>query len=216
VNGAITDITRSLGPSSPAWPGDEPFSVRWTQPHGTGAAAVSCLRFSPHVGTHLDAALHLDPAGGDVAALPLGVCVGRCEVVGVNDRVGAITREDLPAGWTPSTPRVLFATGTWPTGAPIPASFASLSPGLVDFLAGAGVVLVGLDTPSVDDPSEAGLPAHRRCVAHGMAILEGLDLTNAAPGTCTLVAAPLRLQGVEASPVRAFLIAESARMTGAG
>jgi arylformamidase len=211
VNGTITDITRPLSQTTPVWPGDEPLSVGWTKPHGDDRAAVSCLRFSPHVGTHLDAPLHLDPTGDDVASVPLGVCVGRCEVVAVSGHLRPILRGDLPARWVPSTPRVLFATSTWPSGAAIPPSFASLSLGLVDFLAGAGVVLVGLDTPSVDDPSAVGLPAHRRCMARGIAILEGLDLSGAVPGFSTLVAAPLRLEGVEASPVRAFLVGESAR-----
>jgi arylformamidase len=209
VNGPITDITRPLSPTTAVWPGDEPLSVRWTQPHGVGAAAVSCLRLSPHIGTHLDAPLHLDPSGADVGSLPLGVCVGRCEVVALPGHDRPITREDLPSGWSPSAPRVLFSTGTWPAGAPIPPAFASLSPALVEFLAGADVVLVGLDTPSVDEPSAAWLPAHRSCVAHGMMILEGLDLDRVAPGFFTLVAVPLRLDGAEASPVRAFLVGET-------
>jgi arylformamidase len=101
---------------------------------------------------------------------------------------------------------VLFATWTWGLEAPIPPTFASLAPRLVDSLARSGVILVGIDTPSVDDPTAVELPAHRRCVAQSIAILEGLDFSGVIPGTYTLVAAPLRLPGVEASPVRAFLL----------
>lgn len=209
MNGPITDITRPLSPTSAVWPGDEPLSMCWTQSHGAGAAAVSCIRLSPHIGTHLDAPLHLDPSGGDVASVPLGVCVGRCEVVALPGHDHPITREDLSSAWSPSAPRVLFSTGMWPAGAPIPRAFASLSPALVEFLAGAGVVLVGLDTPSVDEPSAAGLAVHRSCVAHGIVILEGLDLDRVPPGFFTLVAVPLRLEGAEASPVRAFLVGEA-------
>lgn len=204
--GKIIDITRPLGPTTAAWPGDVPFSKRWTQAHGTVTAAVSCLQFSPHLGTHLDAPLHLDPHGRDVAGVPLSVCVGPCEVVGLPGHDRPISESDLPAGWKPSTPRVLFATWTWPTDTPIPSTFATLAPYLVNLLARAGVVLVGIDTPSVDEPRAVELPAHRRCVAQSMAILEGLDFTGVIPGTYTLVAAPLRLPHVEASPVRAFLL----------
>ncbi len=204
--GTVIDITRPLEPATPAWPGDTPFSRRWTQAHGAGGAAVSCLQFSPHVGTHLDAPLHVDPLGRDVASVPLAACFGRCEVVAVPGHRLPISEAELPPGWTPTTPRVLFATGTWPAGSGLPLVFASLSPGFVDFLARAGVILVGLDTPSVDPPDATDLVAHRRCAFQNILILEGLDLASAPPGTYTLVAVPLRLPGAEASPVRALLL----------
>jgi len=206
VTGKIIDITRPLGPATAVWPGDTPFARRWTQTHGTVSAAVSALQFSPHIGTHVDAPLHLDPAGRDVASLPLPVFVGRCEVVGLPDHTGAISREVLPRGWKPTTPRVLFATWTWPTDRPVPQPFPTLAPELVDYLARSGVILVGIDSPSVDEPRAVELPAHRRCVAAAIAILEGLDFTGVIPGVYSLVAAPLRLPGVEASPVRALLL----------
>jgi arylformamidase len=206
VTGKIIDITRPLGSATAVWPGDTPFSRRWTQTHGPVSAAVSALQLSPHLGTHVDAPLHLDPAGRDVASVPLSVFVGRCEVVGLPDHDRPIARDVLPAGWRPTTPRVLFATWTWPADQPVPHPFPTLAPALVDFLARAGVILVGLDSPSVDEPKAVDLPAHRRCIAGAVTILEGLDFTGVIPATYTLIAAPLRMPGVEASPVRAFLL----------
>jgi arylformamidase len=214
--GTIVDITRPLGPTTPVWPGDEPFEMRWSLAPGDDVAAVSCLRFSPHLGTHLDAPLHLDARGPDVATVPLSVCFGPCEVVALPGHDRPILRRDLPSRWTPSAPRVLFATGTWPVGAEIPPRFGSVSPDLADALALAGVLLVGIDTPSVDEPEASELPTHGRCLAHAIAILEGLDLTGVAPGRYTLVAAPLRLVGVEASPVRAFLLPLTVAGSGTG
>ncbi len=206
MTGKIIDITRPLGPATAVWPGDTPFSRRWTQTHGTVSAAVSALQFSPHLGTHVDAPLHVDPTGRDVAGLALSVFVGRCEVVGLPDHTGPIARDVLPGGWKPATPRVLFATWTWPTDRPVPQPFPTLAPGLVDYLARSGVILVGIDSPSVDEPRAVELPAHRRCLAAAITILEGLDFTGVIPGVYSLVAAPLRLAGVEASPVRALLL----------
>jgi arylformamidase len=212
--GKVIDISRALEPATAVWPGDTPFTRRWTHQHAPGQAAVTCLQFAPHVGTHLDAPLHTVPEGRDVASVPLTACVGRCEVVAVPGHRGPISEAHLPAGWSPSTPRVLFATGTWPAGSPIPAAFASLAPGFVDFLARAGVILVGLDTPSVDSPDATDLLAHRRCAAQTVLILEGLDLAGVLPGPYTLVAAPLRMPGVEASPVRALLLPAKTLPTG--
>jgi kynurenine formamidase len=45
-------------------------------------------------------------------------------------------------------------------------------------------------------------------------ILEGLDLSGADPGSYTLVAVPLRLVGLEASPVRALLLPARTLATG--
>jgi len=200
--------------SSPVWPGDVPFTCGWTAPPGRDTASVSWMRLSPHLGTHIDAPLHRDPTGRDVASVPLLTCIGRCEVVSLPGHAEPIDLADMPPGWHPSTPRVLFATGSWPAGSPIPPSFASLTPAFVDFLARAGVALVGLDTPSADMPDAADMPAHRRCVDRSVLILEGLDLAGVEPGSYTLVAVPLRLVGLEASPVRALLLPARTLPTG--
>jgi arylformamidase len=71
---------------------------------------------------------------------------------------------------------VLLATGTYPDPARFSEDFAALAPELVDHLHSAGVRLVGIDTPSVDPSASKSLPAHRRFLAHDMAILEGLVL----------------------------------------
>ena len=70
---------------------------------------------------------------------------------------------------------------------------------------GAGVVLVGVDTPSVDPETSKALPAHRTCLAAGMMILENLVLDQVEPGDYELVALPLKLVSLDASPVRAIL-----------
>jgi arylformamidase len=191
------------------WPGDSPFLQEWVVVPGEDAACVSRVSLSPHAGTHVDAPLHLEAAGGAAATVPLEACVGPCEVVVTSGRPVALDAGDLPEGWYPRAPRVLFATGTWPAGSAVPQSFAALSPALVDRLADAGVVLAGVDTPSVDPPAAVDLPAHRRCLGRGVVILEGLDLSGVAAGLYTLMALPLRLATAEASPVRAVLLARA-------
>ena len=67
------------------------------------------------------------------------------------------------------------------------------------------VLLVGIDTPSVDLFTATDLPAHEALARHEMLVLEGLDLSGVPEGLYELVALPLRLAGFEASPVRAVL-----------
>lgn len=201
----IVDISRQLGVTTPAWPGDSPLEISWSALHDSGAA-VSRLSLSPHLATHLDAQLHFDEHGGDAASVPLASCIGPCEVVRLDGLDRAARPDDLPAGWRPGAPRFLLASGSWPAGAAIPDRFAALSPRLVDHLADRGVILIGVDTPSVDVAGAGGLPAHHRCLERSVTIIEGLDLAGVEAGLYTLVALPLRLVGGEASPVRAVLL----------
>jgi arylformamidase len=192
-----------------SWPGDTALSLNWRVLPGEGVYSLSSLSMSPHLGTHLDAPLHIDPDGRDVAALPLSTFFGPCEVVSLPGHNRVISPMDLPRNWLPAAPRVLFATGSWPLGAVIPTQFASLATELVEILAYGGVEMIGIDTPSVDTADSEDLPTHRACTSQGILIVEGLALDHVEPGVYTLCVAPLRLVGAEASPVRAFLLAET-------
>ena len=80
-----------------------------------------------------------------------------------------------------------------------------MAPETVDLLAKSGVRLIGIDTPSLDPQESKTMDAHQRIRAHRMAILEGLVLDAIAPGDYELIALPLRLATLDASPVRAVL-----------
>jgi arylformamidase len=64
------------------------------------------------------------------------------------------------------------------------------------------VVLVGVDTPSVDPFDSADLPAHRALGARGMTWIEGLSLGGVAPGRYQLLALPLAVVGADGAPAR--------------
>ena len=68
-----------------------------------------------------------------------------------------------------------------------------------------GVILIGIDTPSVDLFESKDLTAHKMFLKHDMAILEGLVLTYVPESIYELIALPLPLVGFDASPVRAVL-----------
>jgi arylformamidase len=111
-------------------------------------------------------------------------------------------------GRPPRAPRILFRTGTFPNPDRFDEDFASLSPELVEFLADHGVVLVGLDTPSVDPCHDKTLEAHAAIARRDLAILEGVVLGHVPDGVYKLVAFPLRIAGADASPVRAVLVSD--------
>ena len=100
---------------------------------------------------------------------------------------------------------MLLATGTFPDPHVFNEDFAALAPELIIVLARAGVRLIGVDTPSIDPFASEDLPAHHTVLAHDLAILEGLVLTDVPEGVYELIALPLKLVGFDASPVRAVL-----------
>lgn len=201
--GPWIDVSRPLVAGIPVWPGDVPFELR--QRHEEGMV-IGSLSSTCHVGTHLDAPLHLGGGGMPVDAIPLERLIGPAEVVVVSGRGPRVRRHELPEGWRPRAPRILFATGSFPVNARvIDGSFRGLDAGLVRFLAGCGVSLVGIDTPSVDPLASETLEAHHALAGLGMTWIEGLLLEGAPPGLYHMVSLPLLLVGADGAPARVIL-----------
>lgn len=203
VDAGWVDVSRPLVPGIPVWPGDVPF--RLEQAVSDDGAVLSFFAATCHLGTHIDAPMHLDCELPGVEEIALGRLIGPAEVVAVAVAPGSVAPASLPDGWTPAAPRLLIRTDSHPLGAPIGPGFSALESELVHWLADRGVVLVGIDTPSVDPFESEDLPAHRALLERGLTWIEGLWLGDATPGLYQLVALPMALVGAEAAPVRAVL-----------
>lgn len=206
LSGHIIDITPTLSPRTAVWPGDVPLSRTVALAIDDGANIdLSSITTTVHVGAHTDAPSHYAKGGADIASRPLDLYLGPCQVV----RVSGVGRRILPMHIEAEirAPRVLFATGTFPDPNAWNEDFAALSPELIAWLHDRGVRLVGIDTPSIDPQDSQALEAHAAVAARDMAILEGVVLDHVQPGLYTLIALPLPIDGADASPVRAVLIA---------
>lgn len=202
----IVDISPTLSPRIAVWPGDVPFSRQIACSIAGGANIdLSSITTTVHVGAHTDAPNHYVGDGAGIAERPLERYFGPCEVIAVTvGRGERIRPHHLPG--PVRAPRVLFHTGTFPDPDHFNTDFAALSPELVDALAAQGVGLVGIDTPSIDLCDDKVLHTHLAVARHDLAILEGIVLDHVEPGLYTLVALPLKLEGADASPVRAVLV----------
>lgn len=202
----LIDISPLVDPGIGVWPGDTPYTHTRNLDMAAGAnLTLSEIRTTVHVGAHADAPNHYVAAGADIASRKLEYYVGPCVVIDV-EGIGArrIVPRDLGAKRI-AAPRVLFRTNTFRDPRRWNNDFASLSPDLVEFLHERGVVLIGIDTPSVDPFESKALEAHNALARFDMANLEGLVLDHVAEGQYELIALPLRLHGADASPVRAVL-----------
>ena len=99
------------------------------------------------------------------------------------------------------TPTVSPSLAVWPGDG----AFASVDPTTLSLPASHGVRLIGIDTPSLDPQMSTTMEAHDAVRVHGMAILEGIVRDAIETGDCELIALPLKLAGMDASPMRAVL-----------
>lgn len=212
----LIDISPPITAALAVWPGDTPVSRELLADLRRGDnLTLSTLRATVHLGAHADGPNHYGATAPGIGERPLDFYVGPCAVVQLAaprgqrvsiDAVRAALDKLCGGATSPRTvTRLLIATGTYPDPTRFNEDFAALEPALIDWLAGLGVRTVGIDTPSVDLFSSKELPAHARFLANDMAILEGLVLTDVPAGEYELIAAPLRLMGFDASPVRALL-----------
>jgi arylformamidase len=202
----LIDISPVVDDSIHVWPGDTPFVLTVNADMRAGAnLTLSDIRTSVHVGAHADAPSHYVTAGNDIASRRLEYYIGRCVVLHIRVRRGERITPDHLNGKVVSAPRVLLRTGTFPDPRNWNNDFASLSPALVDDFYQHGVMLIGIDTPSVDPFDSKALEAHQAFARNDMAMLEGLVLDHVEEGEYELIAPPLRLGGADASPVRAVL-----------
>jgi arylformamidase len=201
----IIDISPRITANLAVWPGDTPPRREILLDIDKGdPITLSTLHATVHLGAHADAPNHFGRGAQGIDARPLEDYIGPCQVIhAIAPSHGRIGPECLQHEITEK--RVLIRTNTFPDPERFREDFAGLAPELVDHLHTRGVRLIGVDTPSVDPFDSKDLPAHRRFLAHDMAILECLVLSGVPEGRYELIALPLRLVGFDASPVRAVL-----------
>ena len=201
----VWDISPTVSPSAPVFPGDEPFSLEWTARLGPGCPVnLSAVRFSSHVGAHADAPLHYANDGASIDEVGLAPYLGPCRVIHAVNCGALIDIAHLQHAAANLPPRVLVRTRhraltVWSE------DFAAFAPATVNWLAAQGVTLIGLDTPSVDPAGSKTLDSHAQLLRHELRVLENLVLDDVPEGDYELIALPLKLQGACASPVRAVL-----------
>ena len=187
------------------FPGDVPFQQRWSWTLGPDCPVnVATLSLSPHTGAHADAPLHYDAQGAAAGALDLRPYLGPCRVVHAIG-CGALVRwRHLAAAVDPGVERLLVRTYERAPAGWDPA-LAGFDPDAVERLAELGVLLIGIDTASIDPADSKTLPSHQVIRRRKLRVLENLVLDEVPAGDYELIALPLKLVTADASPVRAVL-----------
>jgi arylformamidase len=166
------------------------------------------LTFDSHCGTHLDAPSHFVADGITVEAVDLDCLIGRCQIIDIPTSAYdvPIECEHLPEI---TQPRVLFRTGWSNRIDEDPEGYfghhAFLTSDTADVLVRAGVRLVGIDCPSVD---QSGDNAHQILLQNNVVIVENLVNMSSLPDECDVIILPLPIVGGDGCPVRAVAVLE--------
>lgn len=207
----IYDITLTISPGMPVWPGDPTVILeRYNKMEEGSYANVSRISMGVHTGTHLDAPYHFINGGRGVDELPLEVLVGPATVVQIDKGIDLITDDVIQAaGIRPGVKRLLFKTRNsryWTRKVPaFHKDFVAISESGAEALVNKGVRLVGIDYLSVA-PYRSPYATHRILLGAGIVALEGLNLSKVPPGDYELVALPVKLGGSDGAPLRAILL----------
>lgn len=205
-NKRIWDISAAVDAQAPVFPGDTPYTQKWSSTCSPESPVnVSEITLSPHVGTHADAPLHYDNDGRTVGELSLTPFVGPCRVIHIMRKDGLIVPDDMADALDGSPPRVLVRSRQKAQPRTWSGVFASFAPESIDLLHRHGIILIGIDTPSIDPAESFSLDSHQRICRYDMRVLENLVLDEIDQGDYELIALPLKWVSADASPVRAIL-----------
>lgn len=203
------DISVRLRAAMPAWPNSVGFHLTSTRRIADGDGAnVSRIDMDVHCGTHVEAARHFIDGGAPLESIPLRIFVGRARVVHFPDaaNIGAGELESMAI--PRDVERLLVRTRNsklWATETTdFHRDYVGLTLDGASWIAGRGIRLVGVDYLSIqrfEDPPET----HRVLMRAGVAILEGVDLSDVEPGDYRLSCQPLWIAEAEAAPARAIL-----------
>ena len=202
----IWDISPTISNRIAVFPGDEPFNQNTSLSFSKGNhLKLSSIQTTVHIGAHADAPSHYHRDGKDIHELPLAPYLGKAQVIEV--KVGNNTHIE-PQHFSHveiKAPRILFKTNSFENPEQWVDNFKAISIETIKYLKNKDVILIGIDTPSVDVCDSKKLEGHQEFFNFDIRVLEGIILSNVPEGLYELIALPLKLEGLDASPVRAIL-----------
>ncbi len=209
----IHDISLTVTPALPVWPGDPSVVLERVSKMEEGEHNnVSRLALSVHAGTHVDAPYHFIADGKTIESLALDALVGPAQVIELPADCYLISADDLKAaGIAEGVERLLLKTRNsayWTQpGLPFQKEFTAVSPDGAAYLLERGIKMVGIDYFSIA-PFGDSIPTHRALLGAEVVVLEGIDLSAVPAGFYQLYCLPLKLGGSDGAPARAILIEE--------
>ena len=207
----VFDLSHTLAPGMPVYPGTEPPSLRPTNTVERNGFAETSLSMYSHTGTHIDAPSHMLAGAPPLDQLDVGHFMGDGCVIDVTGCAGTIEIEELHAAERRlvAASFVLFHTGWdryWGEDRYF-SGFPVLSAAAAYWLAARGMKGVGFDAISVDPVGADRFVNHLHFFRAGMVIVENLRGLAPLVGKRFLFSClPLKYVNADGSPVRAVAL----------
>ncbi len=206
----IHDISLSISPSLPTWPGDHcPVQIEPMARIAQGSGAnVSRIILGTHTGTHVDPPLHFIANGKSVDQLDLETLIGSAWVVDLTGR-RSIGLADLATAMPTDAKRILMKTDNshlWTRESEFTSDYVGITAEAARWLVQQGVELVGIDYLSIQRYGDRHPGAHTILLGAGVIIVEGLNMLAVQPGPYQLICLPLKITDGDGAPARVVLI----------
>ena len=220
----VVDLTQEIYQGMPVFPLHQPTLIFPNIDHAASKEkigfefATNNLLINEHGPTHSDATYEYDPHGRFIDEMPLnyfygpGVCLDVSSVspdayIGPRQLERAMRSTGLSMEgksvallYTGHFQRA-YGTDAWLT------RYAGINEEGAEWLASQGVVNIGIDAPSIDNPKDQKFSGHLVCRRHGITNTENLcHLDQIAGQEFFYIGLPLRIRGGTGSPVRAVAL----------
>lgn len=208
----VVDLSVPLTEVTPIFPGDPKPSLKPVALIERDGYNVSSLQLGSHTGTHVDAPFHFLDKGLKIDEIPLHQFMGKGIVMDVRgkEKGSVITLEDVKGKIDECEEGMiaLFLTG-WSQylGKDLYFEHPYLDLVLVEELLKRGVKTFFIDALNIDPPDGSSFEGHNAILGSNGIIgenfmnLELIDFDNP-----FIIALPLKLKGLDGSPVRAVAI----------
>lgn len=204
----IYDISMEIFHEMPVYKGraEKRPAIRRDSDFKSGSAYETRLEMNLHTGTHLDAPLHIIEGGENLDSLSLEKVITKCRVIDLTNAIEKISKINLEAKEIQTGDFILLKTKN-STENILEKDFIYLDETGAEYLRDKKIKGVGIDSLGIER-AQPGHETHKILFNAGIVIIEGLKLDRVVEGEYLLFAAPLKIKGVEASPVRAVLMAD--------
>jgi len=209
----VIDISLPIGPNLLTWPGDPGLEVNRTKHLATDGSNISELRMGTHTGTHVDPPVHFVEGAVGIDEVPLDLLLGSAFVADARGMSGELGPGELDELAIPDdATRVLIRSDNSELWRSLPVAFPDqyvcLSADGARWVIDRGIRVIGVDFLSVERRGSPGHPVHTALLSSGVVIVEGLNLSEVAPGAASLACLPLRIEDGDGGPARAVLLTD--------
>ncbi|MGF1500033.1 MAG: cyclase family protein [Elainellaceae cyanobacterium] len=202
------DISLTLHTGMAHWPDNPSVTIEPSLclQHGD-VCNVSRLTLGSHSGTHVDGQRHFIQDGLGIDEMPLDATIGRARVIEIQNQE-AIALDELQAHGIQPGERLLFktqnSTRCYGTDQFVE-DFIYIATDAAQFLAERQVRTIGVDYLSVGGYQGNVIEVHQALLGQGIWVIEGLNLSQVAPGDYELICLPLKIRNGDAGLARAVL-----------